>query len=148
MIQVPPELLQPLFDERLQRGMVFRLKDYPLPAGKKDKYFVVLNIDGTDRLIHHALTTSRVTRWQKLSFSRFGLLVPAGRLKTFSMDTIVDCFSLQAPLEREFLFAEYCLGNLVAAEQLPSDLMMAVDTLLKDSPRIPKGDKDKILPAA
>ena len=146
MIQVPPDLIRPLFNEKLERGRLFRLADYPLLSGRKAKYLVVLNVNREASSIYHALTTSQVARYQALRFGEYGVLMKASSAVSLPLDTIIDCFSLPDPLEREYLFVEFCRGNLKALEVLPSEAMQSIDVLLVKSPRIAPATKREIIP--
>jgi len=125
--------------------MLCLLKGYPLTSGRKDKFLVILNLDPGESVIYHALTTSRVERWRRLAFAASGIFIQGGTVPALPRDTIVDCFSLPDPLVRDFLFTEFCVGNLIFQQPLPADVMERIEEALRSSPRIPLDVKARIL---
>ena len=146
MVDLPPSILRPLFDAKLRRGAVIRLKEYPLRLGPAPKYFIALNVDCSQPYIYHALTTSNVDRYQKLAFADDGVFIPQGKVSALSLPTIVDCHQLYFPLQRTRLFEYFCAKTLEINDPLPPDLMREIDAILRRNRHIAQAVKAIILP--
>ena len=141
-------MLAKAFDERLQRGIVLRLQDYNLPSGqKRDKFFLVLNRDCAAPVIHHFLTTSKVSKFQALPWGRSeGVPIPAGTYPKMPLETMIDCHDRLPPLDREALMDAYCDGACDIVGELDAMRLGQVDLIITKSRIIPPATKRLILP--
>ncbi|MEK7474421.1 MAG: hypothetical protein AAB152_02200 [Candidatus Coatesbacteria bacterium] len=136
MFKADPAALGVYFDEKLQRGAVLRIEDYPFLSEpvRRPKFFVVLNRDCAQPEIYHFLTTSKAAKYKTLSFHSFGVSIPAGVVDCLTAEeTIVDCFRLMPTFRRAFLLEQLCAKGISIYQPLPAAFMEQIDNIIRRS---------------
>jgi len=145
VIKLPPNLSDPLFNEKFERGAVvktiFRCKD-----GKdKYKFFIILNKDITIDPILFILTTSQLEFYNKNPhFNKDIIRIPAGTLSFFSKETIINCREIHK-IPKDKLRENFKNSILQIEGKLPENIINDIDKIIEKSFLVSPKDKEAIL---
>lgn len=141
MVKAPREITDPVLEERLVFGAVFRLDDVEFPGGtKKPKYMVIVKSVPAEGTVYYFFTTKNVARYDRNPrVKRDVVIILANRLPYFPLDTVLQCDVLLS-LPVETLKEKYSDGKFQLKGLLPADIMSDITNAVKNSKQLSKAD--------
>ncbi len=148
MINLPSDILDPLFDSKFQRGAVIKTLFKFSDGRKKYKYIIILNHDCSQDPVLCFLTTSQIDFYNKNpQFNRDAIRIKPSQGSLFEQETIINCRELHR-VTKDILKKNFKNNVLEFVGQLPDDLMGEINRIVKESYFISKQDQNLILGTA
>ena len=143
-MHVSPDVLDKLFEKCFQRGAVLATEMHFHTGISKKKYLIVLNQNPADAETLLFLTTSKIEFFKRSPSFKDHIIIDAGLLPFFPLDTAINCHGVQC-MGRAELKRKYQDRKLEIAGNLPAEIMTRIDQIVAISRNISPRHKKIIL---
>lgn len=143
-MRVSPDDLGKLFERYFGRGSVLATEMHFYSGVSKKKYLIVLNQNPADSETLLFLTTSQVEFFKRNPSFKDHILIPAGTVSFFPLETVINCHGVQS-MGREELKRRYRERKLDIVGSLPNEIMERIDRIVTASRYISPRHKKAIL---
>ena len=113
-MQISPESLDKLFEKCFERGCVLATELHFSGGTSKKKYLIVLNQNPQDSETLLFLTTSKIEFFKKHPAFKDHVVINAGQLPYFPLETVINCHGVQALARISHHFHEKCARRVFA----------------------------------
>ena len=143
-MHVSPDVLDKLFEKYFVRGAVLATEMHFHSGVSKKKYLVVLNENPAESETLLFLTTSQLEFFKKHPAFKDHIIIKAGTVSFFSLETVINCNGVQC-MGRIELKKRYQEKKLDIVGNLPAEIMEKINGIVASSRQISLRHKKIIL---